>query len=258
MDNIKIINGNIIQVRKLNESDFEQFKNVLYVFKEAPWSEELNDSQVIEEWNSYEKQGLEQKLEQNIGIKNDNTYSVVGTFVNGKMVSMASYTITYGDHKTHVDHGLEFDKNNLIGYISGLATIKEYRGNGYGSMALKALVKYWDLLGIDLSYGRYAVDKDEINLVNENYEDILNGFKYPSKSESIGMLKSSGYYELFEQPGKLFTKDYTNAPWKADKTTEEIRAIAIMSHNKYKNYGYQPEPTLDTYKIKALVSEYGI
>ena len=99
------------QIKKLTKKDYEQFKNVLYVFKEAPWYENLTEEDVKSEWQLYEKSKIEKALEKDIIMPND-FYSVLGYFVDDQLVSMISYTLSYGNDNLHLEHGVDFNKEN--------------------------------------------------------------------------------------------------------------------------------------------------
>ncbi len=221
------------QIKKLTKKDYEQFKNVLYVFKEAPWYENLTEEDVKSEWQLYEKSKIEKALEKNIIEPND-FYSVLGYFVDDQLVSMISYTLSYGNDPMHIEHGVDFKQEDIISYIFGMATLSSARGYGYNTKLLKQLVEYFKQININKSYARYAVNKDEIKYVNNNYEEIVKGYsKYPSKSESINILKKCGYIEYFKNPYDLHIQNLSDAEYKFNHD-EDLRAFVVLDCDKEK------------------------
>jgi ribosomal protein S18 acetylase RimI-like enzyme len=221
------------QIKKLTKKDYEQFKNVLYVFKEAPWYENLTEEDVKSEWQLYEKSKIEKALEKDIIMPND-FYSVLGYFVDDQLVSMISYTLSYGNDDLHLEHGVDFNKDDIISYIYGMATLSSARGHGYNTKLLKQLVEYFKQININKSYARYAVNKDEINYVNQNYDIISQGHsKYPSKSESINILKKCGYIEYFKNPYDLHIQNLSDAEYKFNHE-EDLRAFVVLDCDKEK------------------------
>lgn len=186
-------------VRKLNKNDFEGFKKVLLVFREAPWYENLTDQDVIDEWNLYVKSDIEKDLESKVGIKPNDDYSVFGYFnEDDELVSMITYTMSYGNHEDHKEHGVEFNDEDIVGYIYGMATSLEHRGKGYNTKILSELVKYFKEINIDKSYARYAVSRFDIALSNASC-----AFHNQEIETSVYWLKKALANQLFTNLHKL-------------------------------------------------------
>lgn len=186
-------------VRKLNKNDFEGFKNVLLVFREAPWYENLTDQDVIDEWNLYVKSDIEKDLESKAGIKPNDDYSVFGYFnEEDELVSMITYTMSYGNHEDHKEHGVEFNDTDTVGYIYGMATSSKHRGKGYNTKILGELVKYFKEINIDKSYARYAVSRFDIALSNASF-----AFHNQEIPTTIYWLKRALANQLFTNLHKL-------------------------------------------------------
>lgn len=237
-----------IEMRKLNKNDYEEFKQVLYVFKEAPWYEKLSEQDVLDEWHLYKKSNIEKINEFYRGIYPNDDYSVFGCFVDGKLVSIVTYTLSYGNDVMHKEHGVDFNDSEIIAYIYGMATLKNHRGNGYNSMLLEAANQHFANIGIDKAYARYAINKEEISFVDKNKDQIVNGkVLYKSKSESVHILMRNGYVP-YQKQGQLYVQDCTKNAYKVNTDIEDLRAFVVYDFNEKQNMLQEQSS-----KVKQLV-----
>lgn len=117
-------------------TEFEDFSEIIDVFKEKPFSEQLTLKDKLEEFNGYLKNGLA------LGYYNS----------NGDIMGYAGLM-----HEVETEHENYFaDEAGSLNpfYIYGLATLKEYRGHGVCTTLMEIIHNIALENGIDFIYLR--------------------------------------------------------------------------------------------------------
>ena len=116
-----------------NDVTISDFRTVFNVFSFGPFFEKWTPEQVLETYESF-------------NVKDGNIF---GYYINGKCVGIISIC-------PHVPgkYPVNYPDNSKVMYLSDIATLPEYRGNGIGTSLLEFVLRHLKVLGYEYIYLR--------------------------------------------------------------------------------------------------------
>jgi len=151
---------------------YKDFKKVVQVFKDPPFSEILTEKEMIEEFKSYLDNGI------SYGYYNNNSISY-GYYNNNSILGFIG--VLKGVQKGHPIN--KYNAEQVL-YINGIAVLKEFRKKGIATKLMNYTIKEIDL------YKYLAI------YLRTNYQG--------SKIKNVA-LKAG--FEIVKKEGKIITED---------------------------------------------------
>ncbi len=169
------MNGKIQNVKK-----YEEFRKVFDIFKHYPFYEAWSEEEFQSEYDYLKTEG-----------------EIFGYYMNtGEIVGLVS--LVYGAKS---EHPLTFENPNKVMYLSDIAVLDNYRGNGYGKRLADFAIEYTKLF----------------NYYNEMY---LRTNLENSMSEGIFVNRG---FEVMKENGNIITQEVSFERTKADLPTLDTR-----------------------------------
>lgn len=119
-------------IREIKPENYPDFYKMYKVFEEPPYSEKFSDEEILNEYNLLTSGG-----------------HVYGYYDNAKCIGIVTY-----NKKIYYEHPIHYEHPEKVAYLSDVTVLREYRGNGIGTVLIKYALARAKEEGFNVMYMR--------------------------------------------------------------------------------------------------------